>query len=512
MQQQAQSNQPTPAQVFEEAHRLLRVGDVFEASRRAGKLRAHFPDDIPILALHGLVLARLGIHAQALSDLVVAAQRTEDALKNEDEEGNPARPRIVDQLVRLSVQICRSSMVIGEEAAAEEAIDNALDWDPDRADAVAAKAEMLAEQGKRDEAHKLLTKAFKDKLDTMPLVLARARILLDDPDAGGDALKELVPDLENEASVSGVGALDLGDLLRTLGQVHDRLGAHDDAFNAFRRAARLRRGQFDPRNYTMMTTKVISDWSLDRLSKVIKPEIDGSGYTFVLGAPLSGVEQLSNMLGQLDGTSIIGPLETLGSACVQFLGAKQGVLRPVPFEPQKLRRNQLMDAAKGYAMQARSIAGDPVSNCIDTHPLNIPLAGAAALMFPKVNIVLCRRDPLQSALACYCDAMPGNHAYAGELLSAAGFVADSNRMMDHWAAILGDEAIGANIVEVQYDELVADPKKTAARVARDIGVDARATSIKSVPAFAQGPGTHPDDFKTYTRQVRDLLEPTGADA
>ena len=510
MQQQAQGKQPTPAQVFEEAHRLLRVGDVFEASRRAGKLRAHFPDDIPILALHGLVLARLGIHAQALSDLVVAAQRTEEALKNEDEEGNPARPRIVDQLVRLSVQICRSSMAIGEDAAGEEAIDNALDWDPDRADAVGAKTEMLAAQGKHAEAHKLLAQAFKDKLDTMPLVLARARVLLSDPNAESDALREVVPELENEASVAGLPALELGDLLRVLGQVHDRLGQHDEAFNAFRRAARLRRGHFDPRNYTVMTTKVISDWSLDRLGKILKPEFDGSDYTFVLGAPHSGVEQLADMLGQLDGACVIGPLETLGAACVQFLGARQGVLRPVPLEPQKLRRNQLLEAAKGYAMQARTIAGDPVSNCIDTHPLNIPLAGAAALLFPGVNIVLCRRDPLQSTLACYCDAMPGNHPYAGDLLSAAGFVADSNRMMDHWGAILGDETVGANIVEVQYDELVADPKKTAARVARDIGIDARATAIKRVPGFTTGPSTHPDDFKNYTRQVRDLLGATNA--
>ena len=78
MQQQQQGNQPTPAQVFEEAHRLLRVGDVFEAAKRAGKLRAHFPDDIPILALHGFVLAKLGVHAQALSDLIRSAQMTED--------------------------------------------------------------------------------------------------------------------------------------------------------------------------------------------------------------------------------------------------------------------------------------------------------------------------------------------------------------------------------------------------------------------------------------------------
>ncbi len=509
MQQQTQGKQPTPAQVFEEAHRLLRVGDVFEASRRAGKLRSHFPDDIPILALHGIVLAKLGVHAQALSDLIRAAQMTEDALK-QDEEGNPNRPRIVDQLIRLSVQICRSSLEIKEYDAAEEAIETALEWDPDRADAVGAKAELLAAQGQRDEAMSVIAKGFKDKLDTMPLVLAKARILLADEKSDEDALREVIPELENEAAVAGVPALELGDLLRSLGHAHDRLGAHDDAFNAFRRAARLRRGSYDPRTYTTMTTRVITDWTLDRMRKVIQPEPIDSRHTLILGAPHSGADQLATMLVQFGDVVNVGPLETLSAVCVQQLGARQGVLRPVPFEPQKLRGTQLDNAGKSYVMQVRTLSGDPFSMCLDTHPLNIPLVGAAALMLTGINIVLCRRDPIESALACYCSAMPGNHPYAGDLLNTAGFVADSNRMLDHSTQTLSDEEIGANIVEVQYDDLVNDPAKTAARVARDLGLDARATSVKDIPEFEQGPSTHMDDFKNYTRQIRDLLAPAEA--
>jgi tetratricopeptide (TPR) repeat protein len=509
MQQQQQGNQPTPQQVFQEAHRLLRVGDVFEAARRAGKLRAHFPDDIPILALHGIVLAKLGVHAQALSDLIRSAQMTEDALKA-DEDENPNRPRIVDQLIRLSVQICRSSMAIGEYAAAEEAVDTALEWDPDRADAIAAKAELLSAQGKGDEALTLIQQGFKDKLDAQQLVLAKARILIESEQVDADAIREVIPELENEASVSGVPALDLGDILRALGHAHDRIDQHDEAFNAFRRAARLRRGKYDPRQYTTMTTRVVTDWTLDRMSKVVQPELPEARHTLILGAPHSGVEQLAQMLAQFDDVNNVGPLETLSSVCTNALGARNGVLRPVPFEPQKLRGTQLTQGGQSYIAQVRTLAGDPFSMCLDTHPLNIPLAGAAALMIPGVNIVLCRRDPVESSLACYCSAMPGNHPYAGDLLNAAGFVADSNRMMDHWAQTLSDERLGANVVEVQYDELVKDPAKTAARVARDLGLEARATSIKDLPAFEAGPASHTDDFKNYTRQIRDLLEPASA--
>ena len=488
---------------------MLRVGDVYEASRRAGKLRAHFHDDIPILTLHGIVLAKLGIHAQALSDLVRAAQLTEEALKN-DEEGNPARPRIVDQLIRLSVQICRSSLVLEEYPAAEEAIENALQWDPDRADAVAAKAELLSAQGKSDEALNLITQGVKDQLDSMPLTLARARVLLGSDTASDDELREVIPELENEAGIAGLPVFDLGDLLRALGMIHDRLGAFDDAFNAYRRAARLRRSKYDPRNYTTMTTKVITDWSLENMKMAVKPEISGKRHTLILGAPMSGVSQLSEMLGEIDDISVLGPLETLASAGIQHLNARQGVLRPVPLEPNKLRGTQLRDAGQAYAMQTHGMAGDDEALCVDTHPHNIPNAGAAAMMLPGINIVICRRDPIESSLSCYCDEMPGNHPYASELLDTAGYVADCNRMLDHWASILGDEAIGANIIEVHYSELVKDPKKTTARVARELGIDARATAIKSVPEFDQGPGAHPENYRNFTRQIRDLLVPAGA--
>ncbi len=500
--QPAPQQQPTPKQFFEEAHRLMRVGDVFEAARRAGKLRSHFPDDPPVLALHGLVLARMGIHAQALGDLIRAAQLTEEALEGDEE--NPARPRIVDQLIRLSVQIGRSSMAIQDDAAAEEAIETALRWDPERADAVAAKAELLAHRGRSPEALALIDEARKNKLDPMPLVLAKGGILLE-WDAASDAGRAaVVKELEEQASVPGHGALDLGDLLRTIGAINDRLGREDDAFKAFRRAAKLRRDKYDPRHYTTMTTRLIADWSSEHLGKLITPEESGQGFVLVLGAPHSGVAQLADMLAQFEDATVLGPLETLSSVCVRHLGAKQGVLRPVPMEAHKLRGGQLREGGRAYAEQIMGM-GALGKRAIDTHPLNIPLAGAAAVMLPGINIVMCRRDPLESALACFCDAMIGNHPYAGDLLSCAGFVADSNRMLDHWVRTLGAEPIGANIVEVQYQDLIANPARAAARVANEIGLDASKGSITSIPRFDTGPGSHPERYRNYTRQIRDLL-------
>mgnify|MGYP000021997641 CR=1 FL=1 len=509
MQQSPQQTQPTPQQVFEEGYRLFRMGEVFEAAKRAGKLRMHFPDDIPILTLHGLILAKMGIHPQALSDLIKAAQLTEHALEN-DEEENPSRPRIVDQLIRLSVEICRSSVVIGEYAAATEAIENALKWDPDRGDAVAAKAQLLAKQGKADEALALIAQGQTDKLDLRPLVLGKAGVLLEAESPDKKALNTTIKELETESQVSGLGALDLGDLLRTIGMVHDRIGNHDEAFSAFRRAAKLRRGTYDPRSHTMMSTKVIHDWDSATISKLVKPEQSGERFVLVLGAPHSGVGELSEMLAQIDDVTVVGPLESLSSTCVRHLGARQGVLRPVPFDASKLRGGQLKEANETYTNQIVPMMGASSSRGIDTHPHNIPLAGAAAAFMPGIHIVMCRRDPMESTLATYCDAMIGNHPYAGDLINAAGYVADSNRMLDHWASTLGEEGVGANVVQVKYADLVSDPKKTAAKVAREIGLDARATSIKHTPAFDRGPGAHPDAYESFTKAIEGFFDPASS--
>ncbi len=500
MQPQAQPTQPTPQQVFDEAYRLLRVGDVFEAAKRAGKLRAHFPEDIPVLTLHGLVLARMGVHPQALSDLVKAAQLTESALANEEDE-NPSRPRIVDQLIRLCVQICRSSLAIGELKAADEAIEQAIKWDPDRGDAVAAKAELMAHQGDCAQAMELIEQGLADKLDSMPLVLSKGRILLESDSPSDDALEAVKKALETESQVSGLSALDLGDLLRTLGMVHDRLGEHEQAFNAFRRASKLRRGSYDAKAHALMSTKVIHDWSSEQVAKLKKPDESGERFVLVLGAPKSGVDELADLLGQFEGVTVIGPLETLSSVGVRHLGARQGVLRPVPFEPTKLRGVQLKDGASEYAKQVAALSEGDAIRFVDTHPLNIPLAGAAASMLPGLHVVICQRDPMESTLACFCDAMVGNHPYAGDLIDAASFVADCNRMLEHWGEVLGEEGFGANVVCVNYADLANDPKKIAAKVAREIGLDARATSIKHIPSFDHGPGAHRELYAQFTKPI-----------
>jgi tetratricopeptide (TPR) repeat protein len=506
MQQQTQPNQPTPKQVFEDAYKMLRLGDVFEASKRAAKLRSHFPEDIPTLALHGFVLAKMGLHPQALSDLIKAAQLTEQALMNDDGE-NAARPRIVDQLIRLSVQICRSSVEINEMKAAEEAIDQAYKWDPERGDAAGAKAEMLSAMGKDDEALKLIDEALAENFDSLPLILARAKVLFAMESADESKLEGLISELNKEAEVSGLSVIDLGDLLRALGTAHDRLGQFDESFNAFRRAAKLRRGTFDPRAHTMMTTKLIHEWNAAAINKLVRPSLEGDKYVLLLGAPQSGVEELGALLNQFEDVHVLGPLETLSSATIRFLNARQGVLRPAPFEPTKLRGNQLKEAGEGYIGALKPLMPQTAQRGIDTHPLNVPLAGAAAAILPGLSIIMCRREPMEATLATYCDAMVGNHPYAGDLLSTAGFVADCNRLMDHWAKELADESVGANIVQVEYNDLVADPKKTAAKVARDIGLDARATSIKQLPTFARGPGNHIDSYTSYTKVVTDMFSP-----
>ena len=79
----------------------------------------------------------------------------------------------------------------------------------------------------------------------------------------------------------------------------------------FRRAANFRRGSHDPRAYTMMTTKVIHDWSSEHIAKLKKPEQSGERLVLVLGAPHSGAEQLAQMLGQFDDVAVVGPVESL---------------------------------------------------------------------------------------------------------------------------------------------------------------------------------------------------------
>jgi tetratricopeptide (TPR) repeat protein len=501
-----QKQQPTPQDTFLSAKGAYRVGDYTEAVKFSGLLRAHFPDHPPVLAIHGRILSRMGLDLPALPDLEKAADLTEDALINGDDQ-NPTRPQIVDQLFQVCIAWCNSLVRTGDPEGAIAVIDRALVYDAERHDAIAAKAEALASMDKADEAKKLISDHMDNAFDRIRLTISLGRIELSTADKPDEAV---IAALSEQTDRVGLNASDLMDALRVLGDLQDRAGNHDNAFSAYRRAANLRRSQFNPEAHAQLTNTLIQNWTADEMSKLVKSEADGSSMVLLLGAPCSGVEELAALLDQADTISNVGPIESMLLGAKKVFGANSGVIRPVVFSPKGLRGKQFSDAAGIYASSVMPFVRAGANRAIDTNEFNIWLAGLAALILPGIKIVFCRRDPRDATLDCYTADMPGLHPYAKELVHAAAYIADCNRMMDHWMTTLADDRVACEIHEVQYADLIADPIECARKLATKLGAD----GVDSISEIRRAVRSSPDpkNYKTKMNQVDELFSEITAGA
>ncbi len=501
-----QNQQRTPQQDLQYAKGHYQMGDYFEASKHSGVLKAHFPDQPPILAINGIVFSRLGLDVHAIADLQRAADMTEESLATRDEQDS-ARPQVIDQLVLVCVAMCNSLVRLGMHDEAVSVIDRALGWDAERPDAIAAKAQAVAIAGDPAAGRRLIDEALAKELDAIRLAIAAGRIALAE---GGEVDENVIALLREQTQRVGLAACDLADALRVLGDLEDRAAAYDNAFSAYRRAANLRKGQFNAQGHSKMASKIISEWSAGAMSKLVKPETDGSPVVLMIGPPCCGVNELSALLGQADTVSTIGPIESLGMIAQKHFGAKAGVLRPAVLSPNGIRGKQIADGAKAYETQVDPLIKPGSNVWIDTNPLNIWVTGMAALMFPGLKVVMCRRDPRACALDCYTADLPGLFPYAGDLVDAASYIADCNRMMDHWAEVLGDERIECEVIEVQY----ADLENDLVAAARDLGTKLGAEGLDSMSQINLPIRKSPDpkNYQMKLGVVDELFAQLGADA
>jgi tetratricopeptide (TPR) repeat protein len=288
-----QPTQLTPPQVFEQAKRLMAMGDYHEAAQRAALLRSHFPNDTPMLALHGLSMGALHLHELAIDDLSRAADDTHNALVNGSPD-NPNRTRIADQLLRVCAQLARSHEALGNTDAADAALQRAVDTDPESPAVVLAQVDILAGRGQTAQARSILEAARKLGLEEVPAAMADAAIFLaEGPKADRNAAAEAAGRLKFATEQVGLDAATLSEALRRTTALFDLAGDFDEAYRAAVRAANFRRGNYDAAVHAKLTNAIMSTWTGEAMARVIRPQGNFAHHIFLFGAPNSGAEQLA---------------------------------------------------------------------------------------------------------------------------------------------------------------------------------------------------------------------------
>jgi Tfp pilus assembly protein PilF len=102
----------------------------------------------------------------------------------------------------------------------------------------------------------------------------------------------------------------------------------------------------------------------------------------------------------------------------------------------------------------------------DKNLANWYLAGALLAMLPAARIVVVRRDPVETCLACYRQWFSGDAGFAYDLDEMAAYCIDFMRLTRFWL-----RKFPQRVFDLEYEKLVAEPAPTIRRLLDFLGLD-----------------------------------------
>jgi Flp pilus assembly protein TadD len=343
---------------------------------------------------------------------------------------------------------------LGRFDEAQAAFDQALEHKPGDLDALIGRAELERARGQAGRGLDLLRPLLTSASPPPRSLLAGARLMLaaDDPEAA-------IERIETWLGQAGLATVTQAVLQSVRGQALDRLGRFDEAWDAWAASHRDEVTRFDGRHFSaaidalraVYTGELFAGQRRETVAMQPRPLL-------IVGSPRSGKSILEQMLACHPAVNGGGELRYLG-AMTENVRRLTGGSQAYPACVRDLSQADLGELGAEYGSALQSIAGD-AAWLIDTQPTNFLHIGLAALVAPAVRVVLCRRDPVDTAWACYGRRFADRGlAFASTPEGIGVYLDGMDRIMGHWR-----ETVPMEILEIHYEELVRQPRDSVERV------------------------------------------------
>ncbi|MGI9264886.1 MAG: tetratricopeptide repeat-containing sulfotransferase family protein [Gammaproteobacteria bacterium] len=347
------------------------------------------------------------------------------------------------------------------------------------AEATFEKARVLAGQKGRDIAKATVGLAGLDRMQgRSEKALDRLQPLLDRPsppttvfvtairlmmDVG--RLDEALAYLKTWLALPNLGPVTNLSLLSLQGQVLDRLERVDEAWQVWGEVNKSARGNFDATHYSGAIDAVCEAFSADVFARFSTgPEWQGARPVLLVGTPRSGKSILEQLLACHPSVHGAGELRLLGQM-TEMAREKAGTSAIYPDCVAGLDPGDISALSDWYRDALAGIQPG-VGLITDTQPTNFLHLGLAAIVCPGIKVIFCRRDPLDVAWACYGRAFNDPAlAFVASPEGLGNYLAGMDRLARHWKT----EA-PADILEIDYEKLVADPESEIRRVVAFLGL------------------------------------------
>lgn len=283
----------------------------------------------------------------------------------------------------------------------------------------------------------LKLKRFEDALSLVDRTLARVR---------------LVPTIETNF------VFFRADALRGLGR-------SDEAFEAYRLANNSVHAVFDRAQHAREIDRSIEAWTGEAVASLPRSNRKSGHLVFIVGMFRSGTSLCEQIIASHPRAFGAGELVHINDIVSQFKKQRKGVSRAL-WDLTPLTPKNVDNAAAHYHKQVTPLA--PGSAVItDKMPSNILALGLIGQLFPDCKVVNCLRDPRDSLLSCYFNRFNADQiSFAYDIEDLGSAFADYWRMVEHWKSVLR-----IPILDVQYEEMVADPEAQSRRLIEFVGLD-----------------------------------------
>ncbi|MBS0296799.1 MAG: sulfotransferase [Proteobacteria bacterium] len=389
-----------------------RLGDKVEAERHARATLELDPQNALMAHLLGTLLVERDQLVEAVAWLTFAADRLPD----------------MGQVVR---DLAATQLFVGDVEGARRNMLRALELDPLAPEASFAAARLVNAADDGEDAQRLM--AVLDALQARE-------------------------DLQVERRI---------EVCYALGRAHEDRKDFDRAFQAYAEGARLKRAGLD---YSIEDLEAHAQRIIEMFSSERIRAMQGAGLkarrrpVFVVGMPRSGTTLVEQILGAHTDVQCAGENPALINTVVMTKG-KQGGAR-FPDWVTELRPGDCERLGVTY-MQALPPPQLGRTVVTDKRLENVLYLGLAHLCLEDARIVHVRRDPRDTALACFTMLFSEGQEYSYDFAELARYQQLYERMIAHWREALPP----GRLLEIDYEALVADPETHARRLLEHVGLE-----------------------------------------
>lgn len=211
---------------------------------------------------------------------------------------------------------------------------------------------------------------------------------------------------------------------------------------------------------------------------------------FVIGMPRTGTTLVDRILGSHPEVESAGELQAMPLAVKRAAATNSATV----MDPETIRAATGADMAavgRDYLERARHHLRGGATRFTDKFPGNFHYAGFIARALPEARIVCLRRHPMDTVLSNFRNLFAVGsryYDYSYDLLDIAAYYARFDRLMAFWR-----EALPGRVLELRYEDLVADQEGQTRRLLEHCGLGWSETCLEfhsnaapvSTPSAAQ---------------------------